>query len=65
MHVAGAKRGKMCVSFIFRDVKLGKESLVLSSARDIGKLQSVEVQYKGSGLYLKEVAVYSRVEDKR
>lgn len=48
-----------------RDVKLGKESLVLSSARDIGKLQSIEVQYKGSGLYLKEVAVYSRVEDKR
>jgi len=55
----------MHLIYIFRDVKFGKESFVLSAARDIGKVQSIDVQFKGSGLYLIEVIVYSKVENKR
>ena len=54
-----------CLFFHFRDVKLGKQSFVLSSVRDAGKLQSVEVQFRGPGFFLKKVVVYSKVENKR
>jgi len=48
-----------------RDVKYGKESFVLSSARDVGQLQSIKVQFKGSGFFLKKVVIYSKIENKR
>ncbi|XP_078354655.1 pancreatic lipase-related protein 2-like [Oculina patagonica] len=48
-----------------RDLKFGKQSFVLSSARDVGKLESIEVQFKGSGFFLKKVVVYSKLENRR
>ena len=51
--------------FPFRELKFGKQSFVLSSARDVGALQSIEVQFKGSRFFLKKVIVFSKVEDKR
>lgn len=48
-----------------RDVQFGKESFVLSSARDVGQLQSIKVHFKGSGFFLKKAVVYSKVQNKR
>ena len=52
-------------NIFFREVEFGKESFVLSSSRSIGKLRSIEVQFKGTGMYLKKVFVYSKAEEKR
>ncbi|PFX32145.1 pancreatic lipase-related protein 2-like isoform X1 [Stylophora pistillata] len=48
-----------------RSVKHGKDSFLLSSARDIGKLQSVEVQLNGYASFLKKVVVHSKATNKR
>ena len=55
----------VCFNIFFREVEFGKESFVLSSSRSIGKLRSIEVQFKGTGMYLKKVFVYSKAEEKR
>ena len=55
----------VCFNIFFREVEFGKESFVLSSSRSIGKLRSIEVQFQGTGMYLKNVFVYSKAEEKR
>ena len=55
----------VCFNIFFREVEFGNESFVLSSSRSIGKLRSIEVQFKGTGMYLKKVFVYSKAEEKR
>lgn len=48
-----------------RSLKNGKNSFVLSSARDVGKLRSVQVQLNGYGSFLKKVVVHSKATNKR
>ena len=55
----------VCFNIFFREVEFGRESFVLSSSRSIGKLRSIEVQFRGAGMYLKKVFVYSKAEEKR
>lgn len=52
-------------SLFFRSLKNGKNSFVLSSARDVGKLRSVQVQLNGYGSFLKKVVVHSKATNKR
>lgn len=52
-------------SLFSRSLKNGKNSFVLSSARDVGKLRSVQVQLNGYGSFLKKVVVHSKATNKR
>lgn len=48
-----------------RSVNTGNSSFVLSSARNIGKLKSITLDYTGSAYDLNEVIVYSVADNKR
>ena len=51
--------------FFFRSVYAGNSSFTLSSSQDIGKLQSITLEFQGSGFYLNDVIVYSVADNKR
>lgn len=51
--------------FFFRSVRAGNSSFALSLAQDIGKLQSITLEFQGSGVYLHDAIVYSVADNKR
>lgn len=58
-------KNKLKNLFFFRSVQAGNSSFALSSAQDIGKLQSITLEFQGSGFYLNDSIVYLVADNKR